>query len=70
MNALAADFAGQHDKLGRRQRFAGDARFGILGQEQIDDRVGNLVGHLVGMAFGNAFGGEEIIGRMVFPSLL
>jgi hypothetical protein len=34
---------------------------GILGEEQIDDRVGNLVGDLVGMAFGNGFGREEIV---------
>ena len=56
----AADLAGQDDALGGRHRLAGDARLGVLGQEQVDDRVGNLVGDLVGMAFGNAFGREQI----------
>ena len=61
IDALAPDFAGQDDELGRGQRFAGDARFGVLGQEKVDDRVGNLVGDLVGMAFGHGFGSEEVI---------
>jgi hypothetical protein len=61
-DALAADLAGQDHELGGGQRLAGDARFGVLRQEQIDDRVGNLVGDLVGMAFRNRFGREEIIG--------
>ena len=57
---VAADFAGKDDAVGRRHRLAGDARFRVLRQEQVDDRVGNLVGDLVGMAFGNGFGGEQI----------
>ena len=56
----AADLAGEDDAVGRRHRLAGDARLGVLGQEQVDDRVGNLVGDLVGMAFGNGFGREQI----------
>jgi hypothetical protein len=39
---------------------AGNARLGVLGQEQVDDSVADLVGDLVGMAFGNRFGGKEI----------
>ena len=59
-DALAADLAGQDDAVGRGHRLAGDARLGVLRQEQVDDGVGNLVGDLVGMAFGNGFGREEI----------
>ena len=59
IDALAADFAGEDDKLGRGQGFAGDAGFGVFRQEEIDDGVGNLVGDLVGMAFGHGFRGEE-----------
>ena len=58
-HALATDFAGQHDELGGGQRLARDSGFGILRQEQVDDRIADLVGHLVGMSFGHAFGGEE-----------
>ena len=61
IDALAADFAGQNNKLCRRERFAGNARFGVFGQEQVDDRVGNLVGDLVGMTFGYGFGREEVV---------
>ena len=60
-HALAADFAGQDDLVGGRHRLAGDARLRILGQEQVDDGVGDLVGNLVGMAFGHGLGREEII---------
>src|SRR3546814_19360630 len=38
INALAADLARQHDELGRGQRFARDACFGVFRQEQVDDR--------------------------------
>jgi hypothetical protein len=58
---LAAHLAGQHDPVGRDERFAGDARFRIAADEQIDDRVGNLVGDLVRMAFGHRFGREEVV---------
>src|SRR3546814_1636485 len=58
-HALAADFAREHDELRRRQRFACDARFGILRQEQVDDRIRNLVGALVGMPLRHAFGGAK-----------
>ena len=61
-DALAPDFARKDNLLRCGQRFAGHARFGILRQEQIDDRIRNLVGDLVGMAFGNAFGRKEVIG--------
>ena len=60
VDRAAADFAADDDPLRGDQRFAGDARLRVLGQEQVDDGVANLVGDLVGMAFGNRFGGEEI----------
>ncbi len=59
-DALAADLAGKDDAVGRRHRLASDARFRVLGQEQVDDGVADLVGNLVGMAFGNGFGREEV----------
>ena len=58
-HAAATHFTGQYDAVCGGQRFAGDTRFRVLGQEQIDDGVGNLVRHLVGMAFGHGFGGED-----------
>ena len=58
-DALAADLAGQHHQIGRRQGLAGDPRLGIARQEQIHDRVGDAVRDLVGMALGHAFRGEE-----------
>ena len=61
VDPLAANFAGQDHELGGGQRLAGDPRFGIDAEEQIDDGVGNLVGNLVGVTFGNAFRGEEIV---------
>ena len=61
VDALAADFTRQHDQLRRGQRFAGDPRLGILGQEQIDNRVADLVGDFVGMALGHAFGSEQVV---------
>ena len=57
----AAHFAGQHDLVGRRQRFAGDARIRIGRQIEIEHRVRNAIAHLVGMAFGNGFAREQVI---------
>src|SRR3546814_19459070 len=57
--ALAADFAREPDELRRRQRLACDARFGILRQEQVDDRILNLVGNLVGRPLRHSLGGEK-----------
>ena len=33
---------------------------GILGQQGIQDGIGNLIGHLVGMPLGDGFRREEI----------
>ena len=59
-DSVAADFAGDDDAVGGGHRLAGDARLGVLGQEQVDDGVADLVRDLVGMAFGNGFGREQI----------
>jgi ribosome-binding factor A len=59
-DVLPADFAGQNDSIGGRHGLAGDTRLGVLRQEQVDDRIGNLVGDLVGVAFGNRFGSEQV----------
>ncbi len=54
-----AHFAGNHDPVRRRQRFARDAGAGIGGQEQIDDFVGNAIADLVWVAFGYGFTREQ-----------
>ena len=59
-DSRATNFAGEDNAVGRRHRLACDPRFGVLGQEQIDDRVRNLVGDLVGVTFRNGFGREQI----------
>ena len=52
-DGVGGDFAGHHDQAGRHQRFAGDAALRILGQDGVEDRIGNLIGNLVGMPFGD-----------------
>ena len=59
-HARAPHLARQHDEVGGGQRLARDARFGVLGEEQIDDRVRNLVGDLIGMPLRDRFAGEQI----------
>ena len=69
---LAAAFAGDHDLVGGRERFAaeprvhlavvGDAELDVVLEERIEHRVGNLVADLVGVTFGNRLAGEQEIG--------
>ncbi len=62
-----AGLAGDHDAVGGRQRFAGDAHlarvpavlWGDL-EEGVHDLVGDAVADLVGMTFRNRFTGEQI----------
>ena len=63
-----ADFAGDDDAVGRRQRLAGDAdligidaRLRPLAEEEIDDFIGNSIANLVRMPFGHGFAGELVI---------
>jgi len=58
---VRGDLAGQHDEARVAQRFGGDAGARVLGQDRVEDGVGNLVRDLVGMAFGDGFGSEEVI---------
>jgi hypothetical protein len=63
---LGGDFAGDDDEAGGHQRLAGDAAFGVFGQDGVEDGVGNLVGDLVGMAFGNRFRSKEkLVGHLI-----
>jgi len=55
------DFTRQHHKAGIDQRFCGDAGVLVLGQNGIEDGIGNLVGHFVRMTFGHRFGSKEKI---------
>ena len=62
--AGAAGFTGQDDAVGGDQRFTGDARIGVGGQERVQHRVADPVRDLVGVAFGNRFRGKQIFARV------
>ena len=47
---VAGDFSCQHDHAGLGQTLQCDARVWILGEQCIEDRIGNLIAHFVGMA--------------------
>ncbi|MCY1523250.1 hypothetical protein D9M68_581400 [compost metagenome] len=53
------DLAGQHDQARVAQRFGCNARVGILREDGVEDRVGNLIGYLVGVPFRDGFGSKE-----------
>ena len=63
----SAGLAGDHDTVGGRQRFTGDAHPARVPpmlrgarEEGVDDFVGDAVADLVGMTFRNRFAGEQI----------
>ena len=58
---VGGDLAGNHGHTGGHESFAGDARFGILGQDGVEDGIGDLVGNLVGMTFADGLGSKKII---------
>src|SRR6185369_15927083 len=60
---VRGDLAGEHHQTGVAQGFSGDAGFGILGQDGVQDGIGNLIGDLVRVAFGNGFRGKQVIVR-------
>ena len=56
--AARRDLAHDVDKAGGDGRLAGDAAVGVLFQNGVEHRVGDLVADLVGMPFGDGLGGE------------
>ena len=56
-------FARKRYVIGRRQGFHRDARIGVGGEKQIDNRIRNAVADFIRMTFGNGFAGEQIIRR-------
>ena len=58
--AAGGDLAGDDRQAGRDERLAGDAADGILREDGVENRIGDLVGDLVGMPFGHRLRGEEI----------
>src|SRR5690606_838717 len=53
------DLAGHHGHAGLHQGFHGDAGVGVLLEQGVQDRIGDLVAHLVGMALGDGLGREQ-----------
>ncbi|MNZ56764.1 hypothetical protein D3C78_747170 [compost metagenome] len=53
------DFTGDDGDTGLDQGFAGDAGVLVLGNDGVEDGIGDLVGNLVRMAFGHGFGGKQ-----------
>ena len=59
--AARGDLAHDENKTGRGGAFACDVAVGVLFENGVEHRVGDLVADLVGVAFGDAFGCEEIV---------
>jgi hypothetical protein len=57
---VGGDLAGEDDQVGGHQRFTGDAPGRILGQDLVQDGVGDLICHLVRMTFGHRLGCEQV----------
>ena len=68
--ARGGDLAGDDRHAGGHQGLAGHVGVGVLGQQGVQDGVGDLVRHLVGMAFGHGLGGEEIFALGLHWSVL
>ena len=54
------NFAGEDDEIGRGERFASDAGFGILREQGVQNGIGDLVADFVRMAFGNGFRCKDV----------
>jgi len=50
-DSISGNLTGDDNHTGGHQRLAGHAGLGVLGQDRIKDRVGDLVGNLVRMTF-------------------
>lgn len=61
------DLAREDDQVARHESLTGHARRGTLGQEAVQQGIGDLVGHLVRMAFRHRFGAEEQLARQGGP---
>ena len=55
------NFAGDDYLAGGDKGLAGDLGIGVLGEELVENGVGNLVSDFVGVAFGNGFRCEKIV---------
>ena len=53
---LRRDFAADDDQAAADEGFAGDAAGGVVLEDGVEHRVGNVVGDLVGMAFADGLG--------------
>ena len=54
------DLARHDADPGGDQHFAGYAAGGVLRQDRVENRIGDLVRHLVGMTLGDGFGRENV----------
>src|SRR5215510_3248156 len=59
--AGGGDLARHHHEAGGEERLARDAARGILGQDGVQDRIGDLIGDLVRMALGHGLRSEQIL---------
>ena len=58
---------GDNAKAVGDQRFASNARFGIIFNNVIKDCVADLIGHFIGVPLGDRFGGKNILFRHKNP---
>src|SRR5439155_25658538 len=66
---LGGDLPRHHDQAGREQRLARHPALRVLGQDGVEDGVGDLVRHLVGVALGDRLRCERPL-RAHDPSLV
>ena len=64
--ALGADLAHDVDKAGGYRGLAGHTAHGILLQNGVQHRVGDLVADLIGMSFRNGLGCKQIVAHHFF----
>src|SRR4029079_15707258 len=58
--AAGGDFAAYRGEAGRHQRFTGSAPHGVLRENGVENRIGDLIGDLVGVPFGHRLRSEQI----------
>src|SRR5690606_38468451 len=58
---IGAHFPGDNRHTGFHQCFHGHAGVGIVGDDGVQNRIGNLVGHFVRVAFGDRLGGKDAV---------